>query len=177
MSLSTVEPQASVSGAIFSTNGQSTSGRWSTVVIHYGSIRPTNGERGMRPLGSKSAYHFVVRNRADSWEDLLEVGHRWQRQMAGAYWAGPESQWVNHHGIGIWVEKQPIGRRARRRATSEIDLVGSTPTNRISNSGGSSHSSGRRCFGYANDSVVSGCLVSSAASCFRNALIGYSGRF
>lgn len=63
----------------------------------------------MRPLGSKSAYHFVIRNRADSWEDLLEVGDRWQRQLAGAYWAGPESQWVNHHGIGIWVENNQSG--------------------------------------------------------------------
>lgn len=107
MSLSSVGPQRRADGGLFGAGLPAVSGRWSTVVVHYGSSHSHTGQSQHRP--SASAYHFVVRGGDVSWGDRLEIGSRWNRQQAGAYWVGPESQWVNHHGVGISVEKDSPG--------------------------------------------------------------------
>ena len=70
--------------------------QWSAIVVHHTRVPSAVG----RMDTGTANYHFAIRGKDPS-GDGLEVGHRWRQQLPGAYWAGPEKQWVNHHAIGV----------------------------------------------------------------------------
>jgi len=128
ISLSSIGQQRRVHRGLFVTSRQAKPGRWSTVVVHYGHSSQGHSSQGHSSQGSSRAtvfqavhgaatgqlaqdegYHFVIRNDSSISNEQLEIGQRWIRQQAGAYWAGTESHWVNHHGIGICIENNPTG--------------------------------------------------------------------
>jgi len=78
-------------------------GRWSAIVVRYGprpSVVNQASVQDFRRGDSDTGYHFIIPAKPSS-RTMYEVSNRWRRQMPGAYWAGPESHWVNHHAIGI----------------------------------------------------------------------------
>ena len=71
-------------------------GPWSAIVVHHTRM-PRSSERNRVGLAN---YHFVVDSQGSS-SDWFDVGHRWHQQLPGAYWAGPEKDWVDRHAIGV----------------------------------------------------------------------------
>jgi len=115
MSLSSVERSPRRRGGdLFLTRAKAKPGRWSAIVIHCGSdvsAATPSGRRGdAQKAGGDQAYHFVVRAGDRAWTGQLEMGDRWNDQRSGAYWAGVESDWVNHHAVGIRL-RQGTGRQ------------------------------------------------------------------
>ena len=93
ISLSTVnhETPSEASGEGSVLDDQAQAGRWSAIVIHYGGADENIDAR----------YHFVIPSKRRGGGDPIVANPRWQRQQPGAYWAGSEGDWVNHHAVGI----------------------------------------------------------------------------
>lgn len=71
-------------------------GPWSAIVVHH---TRASGAGGYSDAGIAN-YHFAIHEQGSS-SDRFEVGYRWRQQSPGAYWAGPEKDWVNRHAIGV----------------------------------------------------------------------------
>ncbi len=129
MSLASIDRTPHRSGdGLFDHIQTSAPGRWSAVVIHYGSaplVTPvvhTDGD--LMPPGDDLAYHFLIRRGRGPWREQVAFGGRWRDQQDGAYWAGPESRWVNHHAIGICLEDDGTARGpAQEQLETLIGLV------------------------------------------------------
>lgn len=78
--------------------GDQRAGPWSAIVVHHTRL-PGSGAPVLAGTGN---YHFAIYASGSS-SARVDVGDRWRRQLPGAYWAGPEKQWVNHHAIGVCV--------------------------------------------------------------------------
>ena len=81
------------------------SGRWSAIVVQYGDTSDSDRQVSLKiNAGAESRdsrYHFSISGGRGNTSEIVEVGPRWHHQQPGAYWAGPEGDWVNHHAIGI----------------------------------------------------------------------------
>lgn len=87
---------------LFHTAPQAKPGRWFAIVV---TCKPRSAVQSAayRPgRVDDSPYHFLIPS-GDS-DAPIEVGQRWRQQEQGAYWQGPESQWVNRHAIGVCLE-------------------------------------------------------------------------
>ncbi len=78
-------------------------GRWKYIVVHHSAIERGNAkiyDKNHRSRGMENglAYHFVIGNGIDSGEGQIEIGPRWEKQLAGGH---VKSQAVNEIGIGI----------------------------------------------------------------------------
>jgi hypothetical protein len=79
-----------------------TSREWRHIVVHHSasatgsaaSFDRAHRDRGWDGLG----YHFVIGNGSGSGDGQVEVGYRWNKQLAGAHAGNYE---FNQHGIGI----------------------------------------------------------------------------
>ncbi len=84
--------------------------RWSAIVVHYGPAVSREKVLSRQLADGAEAYHFVVNAEANNNDKAyIEAGSRWRGQLPGAFWAGPESQWVNHHAIGVLVVDDGTG--------------------------------------------------------------------
>lgn len=79
-----------------STNSSQLAGPWSAIVVH--NTRVPRAGRGID--AGIANYHFAIHEQGSS-SDRFEVSRRWRQQSPGAYWAGPEKDWVNRHAIGV----------------------------------------------------------------------------
>lgn len=79
-------------------------GRWKYIVIHHSATKQGNAaifdgyhrrEKGMR---DGLAYHFVIGNGTKSKDGQIEVGRRWEKQMAGAHCYDNK---MNQESVGI----------------------------------------------------------------------------
>lgn len=88
------------------------SGRWSAVVVQCGpNTTGVASLAGLRSDQDPSGYHFVIPARyAAAGRVRAQATPRWRHQQAGAYWAGADSAWVNHHAIGVCLEDDGAGR-------------------------------------------------------------------
>jgi hypothetical protein len=91
--------------------------RWTGIVIHHlgepagnaQAIHRRHVAQGFDGLG----YHFVIGNGNGLADGAVEVGYRWNQQLAGAHVGGPNGAHHNNHSIGICL----IGNGDRRPFT------------------------------------------------------------
>ena len=108
--------------AVLDTDETLDTARWRGIVIHHsgsthGNARTLDTEyrqAGLHGLG----YHFVVSNGHGAVDGTIEVGYRWDAQLAGAHAMGPESDAYNRQTIGICL----IG-DGERRAFTDAQLA------------------------------------------------------
>jgi len=97
ISLSSVNPvDRSGHDILLASSSGPQAGPWSAIVVHH---TRAPGAHGHSDMGIAN-YHFSIHGQGSS-SDRFEVGVRWRQQSPGAYWAGPEKDWVNHHAIGV----------------------------------------------------------------------------
>ena len=130
LSVDRANPSGSGDDFILDPVQQSPGDRWSAIVVRYGK-GPLAIETGTRRLGADDhGYHFVVPIAQSKSDRQVKVGYRWRHQLAGAYWAGPESAWVNHHAIGVCVINEgDRGERMEERLNKLVLLVQQLQTN------------------------------------------------
>ncbi|UCD75901.1 MAG: N-acetylmuramoyl-L-alanine amidase [Phycisphaerales bacterium] len=91
--------------------------RWTGIVIHHLGEPAGNAQtihrrhlaRGFDGLG----YHFIIGNGNGLGDGAVEVGYRWNQQLAGAHVGGPAGIHHNNHSIAICL----IGNGDRRSFT------------------------------------------------------------
>ncbi|MFG0330665.1 MAG: peptidoglycan recognition family protein [Phycisphaerales bacterium] len=104
--------------SIFDTTSSLNHERWTEIIVYESGSPRGDAEtlareaqaRGLRGLG----YHFIIGNGNGLGDGDLHVGYRWNEQLPGAHFAGPQSAEHNAHAIGVCM----IGNGETREFTS-----------------------------------------------------------
>lgn len=81
------------------------SDRWTEIRVYdsgspYGSAESISRQHQAAHLKG-IGYHFVIGNGNGMGDGELHVGYRWNEQLAGAHFAGPDESTVNNRSLGI----------------------------------------------------------------------------
>jgi len=97
---------------------------WAGIVIHDSgslegsltSIHKVHEKLGIGGLG----YHFVVGNGKGAADGQIEMGFRWQHQMAGAHSSGEHADWFNRSAISICLVGDTDRQAPSEKQTREL---------------------------------------------------------
>jgi hypothetical protein len=96
---------------LFATERETDRERWQAVVVRFSGRERGSAERvarrhrreGRQSLG----YHLVIGNGRGAPDGEIQIGRRWQLQIAGAHSDPEHADWYNEHAVGICLIGKP----------------------------------------------------------------------